>query len=272
MNLVRILERATVIRTFGIFLICAPFVNTYLYIISSPVFSESLTKELFFRLLFASPFLENIFSIVGLVLGVAMLSGSKRIWKVVMGYLGVYILNQVVHLGPNLRISWIHGLFFIGNILAFLFIADQLVWKQKRIRSENRGFKKNDQIVFPVKRDSETYPDSVASNVPKPVARNAVSEVSSREYYSKKPFPIVFEGYGYWANLIQISKKGVEIQAHRPPPSFIESKPLEIGLENDLFLNLRFSRKEGNRFYFEFVDLDKSATIKINSWLLKKAT
>jgi hypothetical protein len=141
MKIVRLLEQKSVIRFFGSALLLAPFVNTFVYIFSQKNLSETFSWALYERLLLAGTLTEKILSILGILLGSLMLTGSAKLWKLVLAYLGLFILFQIAHLGVNLRSSWIHGVFFLGNIGSFLFIADQLVWKQKSASEAEQAIK-----------------------------------------------------------------------------------------------------------------------------------
>lgn len=190
MKIVRLLEDKSIIRFFGISLLIAPLVNNYIFIITNPEYSSSLGWSLYWRILLAGSTIEKVLSILGLGLGAAMLSGSMKLWKFVFGYLGLFIIFQISNLGTNLRSSWIHGLFFLGNLGAFIFIADQLVWKPQNKKAN----------------DKQSVP-------PHPVPTRPQKEV---RYFSKKVF-ISIPGLGKSGQIIGLSRETLSLRLDRFP-------------------------------------------------------
>jgi hypothetical protein len=59
-----------------------------------------------------------------------MLRGTTTVWKYALMLLGGYILLQISDF-KHVKSSAVTWVFFITNILTFMFVADQLVWKVK---------------------------------------------------------------------------------------------------------------------------------------------
>lgn len=201
MLLVKVLERKWVIRCFGLALAVSPFVNIVLTM-SLQMAAEKWTSYQFWKVVNAHSTVNNIMSVASIVIGLTMLSGSRRSWKFALALLGGYILLQVPRLGQDLRSSWIYGAFFLVNIVTFLFIADQLAFKQKKTAQAPQPVKpvqtaqvpQSVQAIQPVvekkaeKIKLELKPDPVAEVKldPQPVAK-AESKPIPEQPLPKKP-------------------------------------------------------------------------------------
>jgi len=133
MGFVKVLEKKGVIQFFGIALILAPFVNM---IVSLAMYNGVVSKwspSVAFNLLKTTgSWVHFVLYTASFVIGLIMLRGSTKAWKFVLALVGAYIAYQIMYIGRDLKQHWVAGIFFLINIGVFLFIADQLVWKQKK--------------------------------------------------------------------------------------------------------------------------------------------
>lgn len=189
MKIVRLLEDHRVVKSFGVALALAPFINTLLFMLTDAEFSQSMSWQLYFKILFVGPFFEKVLSVLGFILGLIMLSGQAKFWKFVLGYLGLFIAFQITNLGTNLRASWIHGFFFLGNIGAFLFIADQLVWKQQK-------------------------PESMGASGRPALPKKAPQKII--KYFTKKIY-ISIPGLGKSGQIVNLSKEKLQLRLDKFP-------------------------------------------------------
>jgi hypothetical protein len=144
----RFLEKKRVIQFFGWALCIAPFVNLYLFIHMDKLNSNPYTKQLsLFEYLKTGSKLHYFLALMSLLIGgVMVVTGSKKVWKLVLGFLAVHIYIQFQNLGVNIKQSWLWGLFFVVNAALFVFIAEQLVFniepiKPKKLPRTQIGFK-----------------------------------------------------------------------------------------------------------------------------------
>ena len=134
MKAAKFLERQNVVRFFGICLFLAPFINVAFNVylqsqksqVTSSIVWQSLTIGTF------SQNMQNLLSIGSLGIGLMMIQGQKRIWGYVLGLIGLHILIQTTTLLKDLKDSWVWGGVFVVNLGIFFFIADQLVFKEKK--------------------------------------------------------------------------------------------------------------------------------------------
>lgn len=148
MKAVKFLEKKLVIRFFGIALCLAPFINILLYFYLEKLkpnynsYHMTLTE----LLKTGSP-LHYFLAFCSLAIGLVMLTtGSKKVWKLVLVFLGIHIYIQFQHLHTNIKQNWLWGVFFLINAAAFVFIAEQLVFKvepvkKKKLPRTEIGFK-----------------------------------------------------------------------------------------------------------------------------------
>ncbi len=240
MKVIKLLERKEIIRSFGFLLVAAPFFNS---LVSLFFFNRDPSRSSFYtfgRLLVSGTGFDNFLWIASVVIGLTMLSGSAKTWKFVLILLAGHIYHQLMNLGPNLRTSWIYGLFFFVNLGLFIFIADQLVWKVKTPPIEN---------------------------LKKPFVQflNAPIKVS------EKRIIIHFKDLGPWARLISITSKGLHLRSLTEPPQNISRRPIEIALSHSLVLKTKYTRQLDRDFFFEFYEISHEQVSALNRWILEKA-
>ena len=132
MVVVKLLERKSVIRLFGVALVLAPFFNILMSMSLQTNIANRWTTKVFFKIISTSSTFDHLLYIASFIIGLIMLSGSAAAWRWVLVLLGGVIANQTMNLGQNFRSNWMSVPFFIVNVSIFLFILDQLAWKQKK--------------------------------------------------------------------------------------------------------------------------------------------
>ena len=130
MFLVKVLEKSAVIRTFGAALVLAPFVNTLVKMALLPPLPNRWSFAMFWRIIEAGSIANQTLYVATIIIGIMMLRGAATVWKYVLFLLGGYILLQVTDF-KHVKSSGVTWFFFIVNVVSFLFVADQLVWKVK---------------------------------------------------------------------------------------------------------------------------------------------
>ena len=132
MEIVKILERKSVIRFFGIGLVLSPFFNTFLTIMTFAQVQDRWSWRIFWFVTTNRALVDQLLYVATFTIGILMLRGAPWVWKCLLVLLGGYILNQTMHFGPNFRANKLSAVFFLMNVAVFLFIADQLAWKVKK--------------------------------------------------------------------------------------------------------------------------------------------
>ena len=268
MEIVKILERKSVLRFFGIGLILSPFFNTLLTIMTFTQIQDRWTWRVFWFVTSNRAFIDQLLYIATFTIGVLMLRGAPWVWKCLLVLLGGYILNQTFHFGPNFRANKLSAVFFLMNVGIFLFIADQLAWKIKKNLPE---LKLKDQSS-PVPKFSQPI---VAKALPQKV-QNQDSELqkknsaSVRLRSSKKHF-VHFLNNGPWAKLVEISKDGIRVECITTPPQNIESKDIEFSLGANAHFRIRFVESRKDIFHFKFQELSQKDIQALNEWLQRQA-
>lgn len=250
MLVVKVLEKKIVIQMFGLMLFLSPLMNMFLTMSIQPV-EEKWTMVQFWKVVNASALPNNVLFAASFVIGLVMLSGSKKAWKWVLVLLGGYIALQLTRLGKDIRANKIYGLVFLINVSAFFFIADQLAFKQKLKKPEPQPTTPNPA-------------PPVAIIEKKPSSPKIVTKKSSRKIL------VAFENQKPWGELVQLSAKGIQIREHSEPPPGIETRVIEVTFGNSK-MSARMTRKLDNLFFFEFENLQSQQVQKINDWLYQQA-
>lgn len=240
MKAVKFLERQDVIRFFGICLFLAPFINVAFNVylqsqkshVNGNIVWQSLTIGTF------SQNMQNLLSVGSLGIGLMMMLGQKRVWGYVLGLIGLHILIQTTTLLKDLKDSWIWGGVFVINLGIFFFIADQLVFKEKRAEDNNKD---------------ESQKDSYQGLI------------------TKKRIIIHFSDLKIWAQLIHISSEGLKVRSFENTEITLQPKPMIVFLRADLKLQLLLREVQGNEYFFEFLPMTKEEVVALNQWILEKA-
>lgn len=271
MGFVKILERKEVIRFFGVALLLAPLVNAAVSLALQSHIPNRWTLTILWKVVQSSSLPINILSISSVIIGIMMLSGSRKTWSAVLVLVGGYLSWQLANLGQNVKSSWVHGLFFIVNVIVFAFIADQLVWKVRANAPEDKP--KTPADPKPKPYTEEKFKLSLASNpepkpqAPPPVFKNKVS------YKSHKKIVVHMPELGTWAELKSITPAGLHLKSVQDVTTEVfQMRPLEITLKNQLTIKTHFKSQDGQDFYFEFEKLSPAQVHLLNKWLLGLAT
>lgn len=240
MKAVKFLERQDVIRFFGICLFLAPFINVAFNVylqsqkshVTGNIVWQSLTVGTF------SQNMQNLLSVGSLGIGVMMMLGRKRVWGSVLALIGLHILIQTTTLLKDLKDSWIWGAVFLVNLGIFFFIADQLVFKEKRDEDVDKGAQEKD---------------------------------SYRGLITKKRIIIHFSDLKIWAQLIHISSEGLKVRSFESAQITLHPKPMVVFLRPDLKLQLLLNEVKGSEYFFKFLPMSSLEVAALNQWILEKA-
>lgn len=248
MSVVKILERQGVIRLFGIALLISPFFNTVASMAMRPDGPQKWSTAVFWKIITSGAPADHLLYLSSAGIGLLMLAGSPKIWKAVLFLLGAHIFRQVLQLGENIRTHWIYGLFFVVNVSIFLFIADQLVWKQK--------------LKPAAKPKAQPRPEQ---------GKRPLSPPSKPGLRSPKRILIHFDGIGPWAQLMSISSKGILVRSIAQPPPQIGSREVEISVHKGLRLRTRLTQQSAQDYFFEYTRLSSNEVRLLNQWLQNQA-
>lgn len=230
MFVVRILERKDVIRLFAIGLLLSPFVNIGIKIFVLTNVRERWNFAFAWKVFEANPVPNKVLFIASFIMGALMLRGSSTAWKYVLALMGCQIVNQLMNFGPSVRASPLFAVFFLVNVIIFLFIADQLVWKVKASKPRHKRL------------------------VPMP-------------HKTEKQVLIHFEGFGPWAKLTSVSSRGIHIRGIETLPFELNHRDIEVKIKKDLVLRTRLVRALDEDYFFEYVNMTPGELDKLNQWL-----
>lgn len=247
MSAVKFLERKGVIQSFGAALLAAPFANALMFIILQKSQKNLAVQNLsFWKVVSSGTPLHYALAICSLIIGIVMLTGSKKAWSFVLGLLGAHILIQLLHLGENIRQNWLWGVFFVINAGVFIFIADQLVFKLK-------------------------VPESPVPQ--KPVQQPSVIAMK-QEIKPKKlsPVAIGFRGHGAWAELVEVDNMQIQVRKFKEPPTDIQTRVVEFSFKKGVTLKAKYKNHVGPDYYFSFIQMNSSEFQELNLWIEKNAS
>ena len=267
MEIVKILERKSVIRFFGIALILSPFFNTFLTMLAFPHEQQRWSfRVLWFVSSNRAP-VDQILYIATFIIGILMLRGATWAWKCLLVLLGGYILNQTLHFGPNFKVNKLSALFFLMNVGIFLFIADQLAWKIKQALPV--AMKKG---TAPMQPQKQSQAQSQAQPQIQSQVQNQTQAAEKRPTLrSSKKHLIHFLDSGPWAKLLEISNDGIRVQCLTEPPKNIESSEIEFSLGANTKFHIRYVEKKESIFHFRFQNFSKKDIQAMNDWLQQQA-
>lgn len=263
MMILKLLENKTFIRIFGFGLLIAPLFNILITMSQARAAPELIwTMDHFWMVLYQGAFIQKTLSLGNIITGLALLLGAKKAWHFVLALLSCYILSQLIFLGQNIRSNPVSIILFLMNVGLFLFIADQLVFKQKPQNPKKINLASNQiRSQAPVVQENNlptTLPIPTNTSLKKTIVKS-----------SKQKIPIQFEGVGIWAYLSTIDQNGIELkridQAKTPPN--LGSRKIDFILGGSIQLTTQFAHQHGDHFFFEYSDLTKSKKEKLNQWL-----
>jgi hypothetical protein len=289
MRAVKFLERALVIRIFGVCLILAPFINIAFNIflqsqkskVTSAIVWQSLTVGTF------SQNMQNLLSISSVFIGGIMLLGQRRAWNFVLGLIGFHIIIQTTTLLKDLKESWVWGGIFLVNLAVFFFIADQLVFKEKVPEDQNEKPTEKDRVL---QQKDEVVPSAAITdkNLPPLGAEKTLSVSANKEnilddkeitevpdsytgLITKKRIFIHFTDLKMWAQLLLISNEGLLVKSMEPGPIDFTQKPMVVFLKTDLKLVLFLNHIRGEEYFFKFAPMTPIEIGHLNQWILEKS-
>lgn len=237
MSAVKFLERKGVIQFFGAALLASPFANALMFMVLQKSKNNLAYQQLsFWKILTTGSPLHYGLAICSLVIGFVMIKGSQKAWSYVLFLLGAHILIQLVHLGENIKQNWLWGAFFVINAAIFMFIADQLVFKIKM-----------PEIKLPVQK----------------------AEIKTK----KLPRVVIgFQGFGDWAELVQVNPEQIQVRKISEPPADIQKRSIEFCFKKGVTLKAKYISDDGKNYYFSFVNVKQNESDALNSWIDRNAS
>ncbi|MBS1970645.1 MAG: hypothetical protein JSU04_10075 [Bdellovibrionales bacterium] len=251
MFLVKVLEKKGVIQTFGLALVLAPIVNTLVKMAMLTGIPNRWSFAMFWRIIAVGSVPNQILYVATIIIGILMLRGTTTVWKYALMLLGGYILLQLSDF-KHVKSSAVTWMFFITNILAFMFVADQLVWKVK---------------ASAPKKKANPNKDFVAPKAPAPAMKAAPKPAYRVIPKVRKKILFQFAGRGPWGQLMGISSQGIHVRGLAEPPPDIATREIEISLNNGLTLRTRLARRKEHDYYFDYTSLSSEEIKSLNKWL-----
>lgn len=252
MSAVKFLEKKAVIRTFGVALCLAPLANALMFILlqktTNPLYKQTFQQVSFWTVLKSGTTFHYFLAISSLIIGIIMLRGSTKAWKYVMALLGVHIIVQLTHLAENMRQSWIWGLFFVVNAGVFMFITDQLVFKLK-------------------------VPEKTKANKPQDLetTKETIEKIIEPKIKKLPRVVIGFQGWGHWAELVEVNNEHIRVRRIKPPPADIEKRYVEFSFKKGVTLKAQFSHARGSEYYFTFKNVTTQDSESLDQWIDRNA-
>jgi len=252
MFLVKVLENKLILRIFGAALILSPIVNTLVKMALLPDIPNRWSTAMFWRIIAVGSIPNQILYVATVIIGFLMMRGTAAVWKYVLLLLGGYIMLQISDF-KQVKSSSVTWLFFITNILTFMFVADQLVWKVKsKPQNPNPNPNLNQKPKAPVKF-------AAAKAAPKPSFR-VIPKV-------RKKILFQFADGNPWGQLMGISSQGLHVRQLAEPPADIATREIEIALKNGLILRARLARRHEHEYYFNYSNISTEEIKSLNKWL-----
>lgn len=247
MQAVKFLERPSVIRFFGICLLLAPFINVAVHIFVQSQKSQ-VTANIVWKSLTIGTFsqnMQNLLSVSSVVIGLIMLMGTRRAWSFALALIGLQIVIQTTSLIKNLKESWVWGGVFLINLAVFFFIADQLVFKERRAEDDESRKDKDPEVLG--------------------------KQETSSALITKKRIIIHFSDLKMWAQMMHISNEGLLVKSFENQTIQFIEKPMVVFLRKDLPLRLKLDRVQGTESFFRFLPMTSQEIQQLNQWILEKA-
>lgn len=251
MGIVRVLENKSVIQFFGASLILAPFLNVFASIAMAKSDQQAWSMLLVQSILSTSGTFVLLLYTASVFCGFLMLLKSRQAWSFVLVLLGLYLSKQIWTLGEDFKKHWIAGAFFAINLLVFLFIADQLVFKQK-----SAALPKKPNSKLP--DQSQTNADTSAATERKPMAK-------------KKRLFLKTSSGQKWAQVISISDKEIHLRKVADHFEFAEPRKIQLVIGKGLLISSQLSRSEARNIYFAFDKVAPQDQRRFRSWIQKMA-
>ena len=247
MNVVRFLERKNVIRFFGIALLLAPFINIGLHLLVLKMQNNILWSQVNIgAYLKSGNTISYLLAICSVVIGLKMLGGSTMAWRYVLFLIGTHLLIQILNVNNNAWKGPLAWPSFLLNAGLLFFIIDQLVWKIKV-----------ESLVAP--------PEATVIPIKPQAAKQIINLKSYRKilfsFGSKKP----------WGELKTLSSEELAVESFDQVPDNIANQIIQINFAKDVIVEIQFSRKENETYYFKPLNMQKDKVVRLNKWLKKIA-
>lgn len=260
MKVVRFLEREIIIKIFGLGLVLAPFLNIglHLWLLKSQN-KMTWAQVNIINFLKSGNTVSYILAACSVLIGIKMLGGTTKAWRYVLVLIGVHLLIQVTNLNSK---AW-HGPLawpsFLLNVALFYFIVDQLVWKID-VNSYHEMPK-----VKTIKPEAPALPLSQVLPL-KTVEQKTIINLKS---YRKILFS--FGSKIPWGELKTLSSDELVVKSFAEAPENIENQTVQIKFAKDVIVEIKFSRRENEMYYFKPMNMQKDDIIRLNNWLKKIA-
>ena len=257
MKVVRFLEREKVIKLFGLGLVLAPFFNIILHLwIQKITYKVAWSQVNIIAHLKSGNPISYILAFCSIAIGIKMLGGTTRAWRYVLALIGAHLVIQVLNLNHRAWQGPLAWPSFILNIGLFYFIIEQLVWK-----IEINSFHAMPKIKTPVKA------------VEKPVDNVTVLE-REKQIINLRSYRKILFSFGSkepWGELKTLSSEELAVRSFAKVPANIEGQVVQINFSKDVIVEIQFSRKENDMYYFKPLNMEKENVIRLNQWLKKIA-
>ena len=241
MKVTRFLEREKVVRFFGFALLFAPFINLALHMIVLKIQSRIAWQFFDFTgVLKSTNPVSYLLGACSVVIGFKMLSGSAKSWKFVLILIGSHLAVQILNINNKAWQGPLAWPSFLLNAGLFFYIVDQLVWK--------------------------VAPEVAAPPVVPLAAQKRVMNLKS---YRKILFS--FGASQPWGELKTLSSEELQVKSFAPVPANIESQTVQINFSKDVVIEIQFSHRDGDLYYFRPLNMDKTNVVRLNQWLQKIA-
>ncbi len=247
MEVVRFLERKSVIRFFGLALLFAPFINIGLHLLILKTQNKLMWSQVNIGsyLRSGNP-ISYVLMICSIIIAFKVLSGSTKAWRYVLFLISTHLLIQIINVNNKAWQGPLAWPSFLLNAGLFYFIIDQLLWK--------------------VKIEPQQSPQSV--NII-PIQQRSEKQVINLKSYRKILFS--FGSNKPWGELKTLSGEELAVKSFAQVPDNIENQTVQINFAKDVVVEILFSRKENKIYYFKTLNMQKENVIKLNKWLKKIA-
>ena len=257
MKVVRFLERENVIKLFGLGLVLAPFFNIILHLwIQKIQYKVAWAQINIVAHLKSGNPISYILAFCSIAIGIKMLGGTTRAWRYVLALIGAHLIIQVLNLNNKAWLGPLAWPSFILNVGLFYFIIDQLVWK-----IDVNMFHAMPKIKTPIKA------------VEKPVENVTVLE-KERQVINLKSYRKILFSFGSkepWGELKTLSSEELAVRSFAKVPDNIEGQIVQINFSKDVIVEIQFSRRENEMYYFKPLNMEKENIVRLNQWLKKIA-
>jgi|GEM_PF-6354467 len=250
MKIVRFLEREKVIRFFGLALMVAPFINLILHVWVLKIQNKVLWSQVnVMAFLKSGNSISYLLAVCSIVIGFKMLSGSTKTWRYVLVLIGAHLLIQIINVNNKAWQGPLAWPSFILNAVLFFFIVDQLVWKIK-VEAATPALLKNESEVLPV------------------------AIFKNRQVVNLKSFRKILFSFGStkpWGELKTLSSEELSVKSFSQVPENIENQIIQINFSKEVIVEIQFSHKENEMYYFKPLNMQKDGIERLNLWLKKIA-